>query len=180
MFTSAALGRHEAIFMSHPTTILNTCQQKNVSEKENPFDVLQHAEFLRVWKLCPLVRNDCTLTLFFFPFGLLCASKRPPFARKQFCSFSGKVCHLVLAHSFAGAVFIKGKPSREMKCYKGEVQSRLNFHKLGDASDLYPSSNFDFYVAVWKELIKCTALRDSEEEGSEVWTTGFGSFCGCS
>ena len=25
---SAALGRHEAIFMSHPTTILNTCQQR--------------------------------------------------------------------------------------------------------------------------------------------------------
>lgn len=88
-----------------------------LSEKGKiPLMCFNMQRFLRVLEALPACKERCTLTLFFFPFWPTLCLKRPPIARKQFCSFSGKVCHLVLAHSFAGAVFIlrEAKPRDEM------------------------------------------------------------------
>lgn len=93
---STALGRHEAIFMSHPTTILNTCQQRKYYPKREKSLWCTSAcrDFCEFWKLCTLVRNGVRLHFFFPAYSV---PHRPPIAQKQFCSFSGKVCHLVFS-----------------------------------------------------------------------------------
>lgn len=65
---STALGRHEAIFMSHPTTILNTCQQRKYYPKREKSLWCTSAcrDFCEFWKLCTLVRDGVHLH-FFFP-----------------------------------------------------------------------------------------------------------------
>lgn len=55
--------------------------------------------FLQVLEALYACKERYTLTHFFSAYS---KPHRPPIAQKQFCSFSGKVCHLVLAHSFAG------------------------------------------------------------------------------
>lgn len=97
--------------------------------------------FLRVLEALPSCKERCTLTrvffFFFSPSRPTPSLRRPPIARKQFCSFSGKVCHLVLAHSFAGrCVYIKGSQTERWNVTRVKSKVDSIFLKLGDASDL--------------------------------------------
>lgn len=60
---STVWGRHGAIFMSHPTTILNTCQQRKyyLKREKSLWCASACRDFCEFWKLCPLVRNGVRL-----------------------------------------------------------------------------------------------------------------------
>lgn len=93
--TSTALGRHEAIFMSHPTTILNTCQQRKYYPKweKSLWCTSPCRELCEFWTHYLLGRNgECLHYFSAYP-----NPPRPPIAWKQFCSFSSKLCHLVFS-----------------------------------------------------------------------------------
>lgn len=106
-----------------------------LSEKGKiPLMCLSVQRFLQPWKLCPLVRNGVPYT--FSPRPAPCF-RRPPIAPKQSCSLSGKVCHLVLAHSFAGrCVYIIGSQTESWNVTRVKYKVDSIFLKLGDASDL--------------------------------------------
>lgn len=136
---STVWGRHGAIFMSHPTTILNACQQRKyyLKREKSLWCASACRDFCEFWKLCPLVRNGVRLHSPPLPSRPTPCLRGPPIARKQFCSFSGKVCHLVLAHSFAGrCVYIKGSQTERWNVTRVKYKVDSIFLKLGDASDL--------------------------------------------
>lgn len=74
---STVWGRHGAIFMSHPTTILNTCQQRKyyLKREKSLWCASACRDFCEFWKLCPLVRNGVHLHFFSPP---LSADSVPP------------------------------------------------------------------------------------------------------
>lgn len=108
-----------------------------LSEKGKiPLMCFSMQRFLRVLEALPACKERCTLTLP-PPSRPTPCLRGPPIARKQFCSFSGKVCHLVLAHSFAGrCVYIKGSQTERWNVTRVKYKVDSIFLKLGDASDL--------------------------------------------
>lgn len=162
---STALGRHEAIFMSHPTTILNTCQQRKyyLKREKSLWCASACRDFCKLWKLRVLVRDGVRLHIstpvsaYSVPQKTTHRSKTVlPFQRQSVSfGFSTFICRALCLH--------EGKANPEMKCYKAEVQSRLNFSQVRRCQRFLTRFQFwFFFMRRWKKLIKCAAPRGAK------------------
>lgn len=176
---SAALGRHEAIFMSHPTTILNTCQQRKyyLKREKSLWCASTCRDFCEFWKLCPLVKNGVRLHIF-FPLSAYSVPPKTTHCSKTVLLFQRQSVSFGFSTFICRALCLYwGKPNREMKCYKGEVQSRLNFSQVRRCQWFIARLQFwFFYVAVERINKMHSSWRCGGRKGSEVQTAGW-SFC---
>lgn len=178
---STALGSHEAIFMSHPTTILNTCQQRKyyLKREKSLWCASACRDFCKLWKLWVLVRDGVRLHTPPHPLGLPCASEDHPSLQNS-SGLSAAKWSFSLTHSFAGrCVYIKGGQTQRWNVTRMKDKVDSIFLNLGDVSDLQLGSNFDFFFfnAAVERINKTRGSeRCRSRKGSEGWTSGW-SFC---